>query len=161
MAHVVYWDKSLTPSPNALHVTQFSHAFFTTLRNKSATVPEVIRAHCICVSIPHRAYSTTVKLLLNQVSWSLFSKVFMLVSQAFALAMHSGHAHCGSNPGPGLRPSWLPELVSDFEPLLPSIDSVPLPGRSLLEYSVYVSLCQFNATCFKHGDCVNRVAHML
>lgn len=27
-----------------------------------------------------------------------------------------------------LRPSWLPELVSDFEPLLPSIDSVPLPG---------------------------------
>ncbi|CAL8464121.1 g3656 [Coccomyxa elongata] len=86
VAHVVYWDKSLTPSPKALHVTQFSHAFFATLRNKSATIPE-----------------------------------------AFALAMHSGHAHCGSNPGPGLRPSWLPELVSDFEPLLPSIDSVPLP----------------------------------
>jgi hypothetical protein len=41
VAHVVYWDKTLTPCPKALHVTQFSHAFFATLRNKSATVPEV------------------------------------------------------------------------------------------------------------------------
>lgn len=45
VAHVVYWDKSLTPSPKALHVTQFSHAFFATLRNKSATIPEVSVAH--------------------------------------------------------------------------------------------------------------------
>lgn len=41
VAHVVYWDKALTPCPKALHVTQFSHAFFATLRNKSATIPEV------------------------------------------------------------------------------------------------------------------------
>ena len=47
-------------------------------------------------------------------------------AQAFAMALHSAHAHCGSVPG--VRPAWQPELVSDFEALLPSIDSVPLPG---------------------------------
>ncbi len=42
--------------------------------------------------------------------------------------MHSCQAHCGPVQAPPQHPSWLPELISDFEPLLPSIDSVPLPG---------------------------------
>ena len=41
VAHVMYFDAGKTPSPNALHVRHFAHAFFATLRNKSATVPEV------------------------------------------------------------------------------------------------------------------------
>ncbi len=41
MAHVVYYEAGRTPAPNAQHVVHFSHAFFATLRNKSATVPEV------------------------------------------------------------------------------------------------------------------------
>ena len=45
------------------------------------------------------------------------------------MAMHSCHAHCGPVQAAQQHPSWLPELISDFEPLLPSIDSVPLPGE--------------------------------
>ncbi|CAK0786305.1 hypothetical protein CVIRNUC_009518 [Coccomyxa viridis] len=86
VAHVVYYDAAKTPDPNSHYVQHFSHAFFATLRNKSATVPE-----------------------------------------AFAMAMHSCHAHCGPVQAPPQHPSWLPELISDFDPLLPSIDSVPLP----------------------------------
>ena len=41
VAHVMYFDAGKAPSPNALHVRHFAHAFFATLRNKSATVPEV------------------------------------------------------------------------------------------------------------------------
>jgi hypothetical protein len=39
VAHVVFWEASA--APEALAVAHFSHAFFATLRNKSATVPEV------------------------------------------------------------------------------------------------------------------------
>ena len=41
VAHVVYYEAGRVPAPNAQHVAHFSHAFFATLRNKSATVPEV------------------------------------------------------------------------------------------------------------------------
>ena len=41
VAHVVYYESGRGRLPNAQHVTHFSHAFFATLRNKSATVPEV------------------------------------------------------------------------------------------------------------------------
>lgn len=51
--------------------------------------------------------------------------------QAFAMAMHSCHAHCGPVQAAQQHPSWLPQLISDFDPLLPSIDSVPLPGGIL------------------------------
>ena len=40
MAHVVYWDARAAPPPDALHAAHFGHAFFATLRNCSATVPE-------------------------------------------------------------------------------------------------------------------------
>ena len=61
------------------------------------------------------------------VLWRL--KDFWDCLQAFAMAMHSCHAHCGPVQAAQQHPSWLPELISDFEPLLPSIDSVPLPGE--------------------------------
>ncbi len=41
VAHVVYYDAEKTSDLNILHVNHFSHAFFATLRSKSATVPEV------------------------------------------------------------------------------------------------------------------------
>lgn len=41
VAHVVYYEASRAHAPNAQHVAHFSHSFFATLRNKSATVPEV------------------------------------------------------------------------------------------------------------------------
>ena len=40
VAHVVHWDARALPPPDALHVAHFGHAFFATLRNCSATVPE-------------------------------------------------------------------------------------------------------------------------
>ena len=42
VAHVVYWEAAqLRAQPDALAVAHFGHAFFATLRNRSATVPEV------------------------------------------------------------------------------------------------------------------------
>ena len=57
MAHVVYYDAAKTPDPNNHYVQHFSHAFFATLRNKSATVPEV-RAACMRATRSVRLHSS-------------------------------------------------------------------------------------------------------
>ncbi len=44
---MVYYEAGRARQPIAQHVTHFSHAFFATLRNKSATVPEV----CLLLSV--------------------------------------------------------------------------------------------------------------
>ena len=55
VAHVVYYDAEKTSDLNILHVNHFSHAFFATLRSKSATVPEVslLEETCNCKPSDH------------------------------------------------------------------------------------------------------------
>ena len=77
MAHVVYYDAAKTPGPNSHYVQHFSHAFFATLRNKSATVPEV-RAVCM---IATRAVSLhSCKLLQGVSQWRRQSGHAILVA---------------------------------------------------------------------------------
>lgn len=78
MTHVVYFDTSKTPAPNNQHVQHFSHAFFATLRNKSATVPEVSGpAGIFAVRPESKAFSVTnAKLNLELPGWKSPSRSY-------------------------------------------------------------------------------------
>ena len=46
--------------------------------------------------------------------------------QAFAVAAHSGQAHCTLRRGAVATP-LMPELLADVSPKLPDMDGIPLP----------------------------------